>query len=101
MNTIDDPARELRRVVDRCAGLPLARWSRPDETGRTPAERVHDSCQRLEALAARAQGREVRTVPTLRPHGLADQVSVLAREALAVADPDQVAALLADLRRSL
>lgn len=98
----DDPARELRRVVDRCASYPLARWDRADADGVTPATRVHQTCQALADLAADTDRRPRRVVPMLRPHGLADQVSVLAHDALqAGADENAVASLLADLRRVL
>ncbi len=99
----DDPARELRRVVDRCAGYPLARWSHRLSDGSTPADLVHSTCQRLADLAALREGQPQRTVPRLRPHGLADQVSVLTSDALTAASElsDEIAGLLAELRRGL
>ncbi len=98
---------------------PLARWERPltetpalaeilptdataGEVG-TPIEAVHAVCQRLADLAAEAEDRPRRQVPRLRPHGLADQLTVLTRDALAAA-PDRatiVARLLVALRRTL
>lgn len=101
MTTIDDPERELRRVVDRCAALPLARWSRAGDDGRTPEQLVHATAQKLADLAAQASGDQRRVVPALRPHGLADQLTVLARDALAVCEPEPVATVLATLRRRL
>ncbi len=99
----DDPARELRRVVARCAALPLARWQHPDADGTTPAERVHLACQGWADHAADVEGRARRQVPRLRPHGLADQVRVLVHDLLE-ADPASAGRVCADLvalRRAL
>jgi len=91
----DDPARELRRVVSRLATL----------GSRAPTDAVQPLLQHLADVAADGEGRERRPVPRLAPHALADQLTVLTRDALAVV-PDQTAAddvgrRLAALRRSL
>ena len=99
----DDPARELRRVVARCAALPLVRWQQPDADGTTPAERLHAACQAWADSAADVEGEPRRPVPRLRPHGFADQVTVLVHDLLRV-DPTaagRVAADLVALRRAL
>lgn len=101
-HTVEDPDRELRRVLDRCVGLPLARWDRPAEDGLTPADALRQVLQEFADLAADATGGPRREVPRLRLHGLADQLTVLTREALAAVDDEGgrlVAARLVDLRR--
>ncbi len=92
----DDPARELRRVVARCAALTLAAWQQPDADGTTPAERLHRACQAWAHSAADAEGEPRRQVPRLRPHGLADQVTVLVHDLLRV-DPTEAGRVTADL----
>ena len=102
--TVEDPDRELRRVLDRCVSLPLARWERPGPDGRTPVDLVRAVLQTLADLAADGEGRPRRPVPELRAHGLGDQLAVLTRDALAVADDAgrlQVATALAGLRARL
>ena len=103
-HTVEDPDRELRRVLDRCVGLSLARWDRPGEDGSTPADAVRRVLQEFADLAADATGTVRREVPVLRTHGLADQLAVLTRDALAVTGEEgrrQVAARLVTLRRQL
>ncbi len=92
--TDDDPARELRRVVARLASL----------GSRAPTDVVHPELQHLADIAADAEVRDHRAVPQLAPHALADQLTVLTDDALAVASPETAADIgrrLAALRRSL
>lgn len=99
---IDDPARELRRVVDRLAGLGPERVQRPGADGVAASERVRAVLDLLAAQAADLRGDDRREVPLLRPHALGDQLTVLVREALdAGADASAVRAHLTDLRRAL
>jgi hypothetical protein len=100
--TDDDPARELRRVVERLAGLSPQRLSRPGGDGRSPADLVSAELDALAVEAADLREDEHRDVPRLRPHALGDQLSVLVREALAAGVPaGEVATRLVRLRRSL
>ena len=100
--TDDDPARELRRVVERLAGLGQQRLSRAGADRRSPADLVRAELDALAVEAADLRGDDHRDVPLLRPHALGDQLSVLAREALAAGVPaGDVAARLVRLRRSL
>ncbi len=98
----DDPARELRRVVDRLSGLTPERAERPGPDGRSPAALVRAELDALASDAARRRGDDHHDVPVLRPHALGDQLTVLAREALAAGAPaPEVAGRLAALRRAL
>lgn len=65
---------------------------------------VHPVLQHLADTAADAEGIVQRPVPRLAPHALADQLTVLASEALAVVAADaavDIGRRLADLRRAL
>ncbi len=91
---VDDPARELRRVVARLTAL----------GARAPADLVRSELQYLADQAADAEDRERRPVPELAPHAWADQLTVLVGDALAALDPDGVAEVgrrLTALRRAL
>ncbi len=102
IGTDDDPARELRRVVDRLAALGPQRATRPGPDGTSPADLVRAELSVLAAQAADLRGDDHRDVPLLRPHALGDQLAVLVHEALAAgAAPDGLTARLADLRRAL
>lgn len=98
----DDPARELRRVVDRLGALGPERVTRPGALGAVPLDLVRTELDLLATQAADLRGDEHRTLPLLRPHALGDQLTVLVREALeAGADPQAVGHRLATLRRAL
>ncbi len=102
IGTDDDPARELRRVVERLAGLGPERVQRPGPDGVAPAARVRALLDLLATQAADLRGADHREVPILRPHALGDQLVVLVREALdAGADPGTLTRSLTDLRRAL
>jgi hypothetical protein len=65
---------------------------------------VHPELQHLADIAADAERREHRPVPRLAPHALADQLTVLTEDALAVVGPETAADMgrrLAALRRAL
>lgn len=94
MDEPDDPARELRRVAARLGTL----------GSRAPTDVVHPVLQHLADTAADAEGILQRPVPRLAPHALADQLTVLAHDALAVVGSEDAADIgrrLAALRRSL
>lgn len=75
---------------------------RPGVDGVATSERVRAVLDLLAAHAADLRGDDHRDVPSLRPHALGDQLTVLVREALdAGADPSAVRAHLTDLRRAL
>jgi len=98
----DDPARELRRVVERLGALGPDRVTRPGPDGATPADLVRAELEVLASEAADLRGDDHRAVPALRPHALGDQLVVLVGEALdAGADPAAVGRRLARLRRAL
>ncbi len=98
----DDPARELRRVVDRLGALGPGRVTRPGPGGAVPADLVRTELDLLATQAADLRGDEHRTPPSLRPHALGDQLVVLVGEALeAGADPQAVGRRLTVLRRAL
>jgi hypothetical protein len=102
LHDTDDPARELRRVVERLAGLGPQRVGRAGADGVAPSARVRAVLALLAAQAADLRGDDHRTVPVLRPHALGDQLTVLVHEALeAGVDPSSVTARLTDLRRAL
>ncbi len=91
---VDDPARELRRVVARLTTL----------GSRAPAALVRAELQHLADAAADAEGRERRPVPELAPHAWGDQLTVLVTDALAALGPDgdpEVGRRLTALRRAL
>lgn len=91
-----DPSHEVRRVVDRLSVV-APRLS--------PSERdaVQEFLQWLADAAADGSGREGRRVPRIRAHGLADQVVVLARDALCENEGvgESLAQQCAALRRAL
>lgn len=85
---------ELRRVVERWHQLPL-----DHALSRMPSVRV--LVQSLADRAAGARGLLARPVPDLGPAVLMDQLTVMVRDAWAAGVGDDLAARLADLRRSL
>jgi hypothetical protein len=98
-------SRELDRVVRRVRSTTL---------DALPAGEVHAVAQQLEGLCATAQARPARTVPRLAPYAAADQLAVLGRQVLQLAQEIEVGdalvaerlrvgalAALVDLRRAL
>jgi len=71
------------------------RLARADVLGVSPHDRVQVWLQATADLAAGASSSDRRVVPRLRPHGVADQVVVLTREALAAGEADADSAELA------
>lgn len=101
---LDDPERELDRAADRLDALGPARLERAGADGVTAAGRVRPVLQSLADIAADGEGEPRRTVPVLAAHALADQLRVLARDALRTADEpgrETVRRRLAELRRAL
>lgn len=101
---LNDPARELDRVADRLDALGTERLERPGAGGLTVAGRVRPVLQSLADIAADGEGEPRRRVPVLAAHALADQLRVLARDALRAADEpgrETVRRRLAELRRAL
>lgn len=99
---------ELDRLVRRVAALGPARLGRrPPDAAETPAAAVHRFAQRLADTTATADDEPARLVPRLADRAAADQLEVLARDLLAVADripPSTLAELgrsAAALRRRL
>ena len=102
IGTDGDPARELRRVVERLAALGPQRVTRPAPDAGTPADLVRAELRALAVEAAALRGDDHREVPELKPHALGDQLAVLVHEALAAGvHPDRLTARLARLRRAL
>ena len=99
---------ELERLARRLATLGPARLGRslPDGTA-TPADAAHRFAQRVGDATAAAEGVPVRPVPRLADRAAADQLTVLVRDLLAVAErvPQPTLAELArsatELRRRL
>lgn len=99
---------ELDRLVRRVAALGPARLGAvPADGSETAATVVHRFVQRLADAAASVEPGPSRQVPRLADHASADQLAVLSRELLAVADrlPEPAVAELtraaAELRRRL
>lgn len=95
-------------MLTRVAALGPARLARPGPSGQTPADLARPLLQHLADTAARAEGQPQRTVPVLAPHAVGDQLAVLARDVLALADGPlsadelhEVADRLTALRRAL
>ncbi len=105
-------AAQLERTVDRLRTLGLARMAASFEPEPTRADAARGVAQRLEDLAADAEGREPRTLPRLADAAVGDQVAVCGHDLLAalasgsgVVEGQSVAGaaadLLLDLRRRL
>ena len=78
--------RAAERVADRLRMLG-PRWAARNNSGdAASAAAVRDALQRLADLAARAEGEPSRPVPDIGLHALADQLLVLARDAIAAGD---------------
>jgi hypothetical protein len=102
-----DLARAAAVVVRRLRGWTRASWALPaarPRDGRSRADAVRDSVQRLADLAAAAEHRRRREVPHLADRVLPDALAVMANDISRTADPAATAAALselADLRAAL
>ena len=107
--TVDRYEVDLRRTVDRLRGLSVGRLGASFEPELTRAVAARAVAQRLADLAAGLAGGELRTVPRLADHAVADQVAVCGRDLLDAATVHPSASadaalaegadLLLDLRR--
>ncbi len=80
----------------------LRLWSRRSWQHGTRVADTRQTLELLAALAAATEGREMRAVPDVGEHGLADQLAVLSADARRVGVPDeQVDAAVSDLSRRL
>ena len=101
--------RELRRTCDRIATMTLARLTAVTPGVGSSVDAVRGTAQRLVEIAAGIEGRdalgppEPRVLPTLRAHGLADQLAVTGTDVLLVSDglADDVQVWDHDVRRPL